>query len=274
MSVAGGLYKAFDNAKRMGAECIQIFGASPRQWQARIPSKEDIKTYKEEEERSKISPVYLHSAYLVNLASPSKEIRGKSIKNLSLHLKIADLIGAQGLIFHVGSGKETSREEAIKKVIFGMKTVLKNVPGRVKLLMENSAGGGSKLGANISDFGELLKGAGSQRVKICFDTAHAYEAGIIKEYTKKNVKNLFDEWECQVGVENIIVLHANDSKTKYNSHSDRHENIGEGFIGIDGFKALAGEKRIKDKAWIIETPGFDNEGPDKKNIDILKSLFK
>ncbi len=274
VSTAGGISNAIVNGSAIGATAIQIFGASPQMWVAKIPSDGEIKKFKDAKKNSAVVSVYVHAAYLVNLASASDEIYEKSIKNLSEHLKITESIGAEGLIFHLGSHKGISKEEGLQKEISGMKKVLKNTPGKSFLIMENSAGGGDKIGSNIEDVRYLYEHIGSNRVKICFDTAHAFEAGLIKEYTKENVKKLFDAWDDAIGLENIVALHINDSKTTHESHHDRHENLGEGYIGIGGFKVLAKEKRLYDKAWLLEVPGFDNEGPDKKNMEILHSLFE
>ncbi|MBI5153155.1 MAG: deoxyribonuclease IV [Parcubacteria group bacterium] len=274
VSASGGLYKSIENATAIGAECIQLFGASPQQWAVRIPSDEDVVMFKNIRAEWNIGPVYLHAAYLPNLATLDDGMYEKSLKNLSDHLMIAERMGADGLIFHVGSGKEAPKEEAIKKAVLGMKRILKLVPGKTKLVMENSARGGQKLGSSAHEMGLMLKGVDSSRIKICIDTAHAFEAGIVEGYTKKNVKQFCDEWDKEVGLENVVALHVNDSKTVFNSHHDRHENIGEGYIGLEGFENLAREKRLHDKAWILEVPGFDGNGPDKKNVDLLKSCFK
>lgn len=273
VSAAGGIYKAIDNAEAIGAECIQIFGASPRAWLARVPSAKDAATFKERRKNSRVKAVYLHAAYLVNLASPIPGLCTKSIKGLADHLRIADAIGAEGLIFHIGSGKELPKEEAMKKVVGAMKAILKKVPGRTQLVIENTAGGGQKLGANAKDIGEMIRKVGSARVKVCFDTAHAFEAGLIEKYTPAATKALLNEWDKHVGLEHVVALHVNDSKTIYNSHHDQHENIGQGYIGLDGFKVLAKDKRLHDKAWILEVPGFEGTGPDRKNIEILQACF-
>lgn len=272
VSTAGGLYKCVENAQAIGAEAVQIFGASPRQWLARVPGKEEVKKYREAIEGSGIGPVFLHGAYLVNLASPADVSWAKSILNLTVHLRIADAIGAEGVIFHVGSGQEMSKAEAIKKAVTAMKNVLKSVPGRTKLIMENSASI-KKIGAAPEEMAAMMEGVNSSRVKICIDTAHSFEAGLIEKYTPENIKEFGDRWNKMVGLENVVALHANDSKTKFLSNHDRHENLGEGHIGLEGFKNLAKEKRLWDKVWLLEVPGFDGHGPDKENVDILKSLF-
>ena len=120
----------------------------------------------------------------------------------------------------------------------------------------------------------ILKKINSPRAKVCFDTAHAFEAGVIKYDDPKIINEIFNSWDKEVGLKNIVAIHANDSKTAYGSHNDRHENIGEGHIGLSGFKNLAKEKRLLDKTWLLEVPGFDNLGPDKRNVDTLRSCFK
>ena len=272
VSSAGGLFKCIENAKVIGAEIAQIFGSSPRQWQTRFPNKEEISEYQDKLKSSGLRGVYLHGAYLVNLASPDSATLDKSIKNLSEHLQIAEMINAEGLIFHVGSGKETSKPEAVKQAIDAMKEILKTVPGRSQLIMENSASG-KKVGAWPEEMKIMLEGVNSNRVKICLDTAHSFESGLIEKYEPENIKTFLDYWDKEVGLDNVIALHVNDSKTISGSHNDRHENIGDGHIGLGGFKNLAKEKRLWDKPWILEVPGFEDSGPDKKNVDILKSLF-
>lgn len=273
VSVSGGFTKGIDNAEAIGAEAIQFFGASPQQWAAKLPSEKDAEAFRTRREKSNVERAYLHAAYLVNLASPDDVMRMKSLANLTTHFKIAHLLGADGLIFHLGSGKEMPREEAIKWQIGAIKGILKDVPNETQLVMENSAGGGQKIGSNPEEMGIIMSAVNSPRLKICYDTAHAFEAGIIDEYSPAKIKELFDKWDKEVGLENIVALHVNDSKTPYNSHHDRHENIGEGHIGLKGFQNLAKEKRLNHTAWLLEVPGFEGMGPDKKNVDILKNLF-
>ncbi len=273
VSTAGGLHTAIERIQDIGGDCLQIFGASPRQWAARLPDEDKIKKFKEAVKESGIGPIYLHAAYLPNLASPVDETVEKSITNLSIHLQIAELIGANGLIFHIGSGKELPKEKAMAKVVKACKAILKKVPGKAELVMENSAGGGQKLGSSVAEIGVMIKKIDSNRMKVCWDTAHAFEAGVMDEHSPANIKKLFNEFDKEIGLDKLVALHVNDSKTPFNSHHDRHENIGEGHIGLSGFKNLAKEKRLGHTAWFLEVPGFDGMGPDKKNIDILKALF-
>ena len=233
---------------------------------------DDIKKFKNAIKNSGIDSVFLHAAYLVNLASPDEVLRARSVQSLTSHLKIAEALGAVGLIFHIGSSKDAPQDEGVRHIINGAQEVLKKTPGEAKLILETSAGGGTKLGLNAKTVGKILKEIKSKRIGVCFDTAHAFEAGTIN-YDSDTIKKTFDEWDEEVGLENIVVIHANDSKTEFGSHNDRHENIGEGYIGLKGFKNLAKEKRLHNKPWILEVPGYDKTGPDKKNVDILRACF-
>lgn len=273
VSAAGGLYKAFENAAAIGAEAIQIFGASPRQWAVPLPLQTAVELFDATRKTSDVKAIFLHAPYLPNIASPEHEVRKKSIQALSSHLKIADMLHTGGLIFHIGSSKPLPREDAIEVIAESMNEILANVPGKTHLIIENSAGGGSRIGSTPEEIGEIMKRIGSGRVKVCVDTAHAFEAGLLDSYTPENIKTLFDRYDESCGIENIVALHVNDSKTSFNSHHDRHENIGEGHIGLSGFKNLSQERRLTHTAWLLEVPGFDDKGPDKKNINLLKSCF-
>lgn len=273
VSAAGGLSKAPENAAKIGAQCMQIFGAPPRQFRGKIPPETEIAEYREALERHAIGSVFLHASYLVNLATPNSDLREKSCESLVDHLHIAEAIGAEGLIFHMGSSKGRTRESALAQTIENMKTVLEKVPGKSWLVMENSAGGGDKLGTDPEELAAIKKAVGNARVKVCIDTAHAFEAGLIDRFTPKEIADFLKRWDSSIGLKNIAALHINDSKTGPGSHHDRHENLGEGYIGISGFHNLAAEKNLHHAAWILEVPGFDGGGPDKKNLDLLKSCF-
>lgn len=272
--ISGGLSVCVAGAEKIGAQAMQIFGSSPRMWRTRMPLAGEVHEYKKELEKSNVREVYLHASYLVNLASSSPEIYAYSIQSLADHLRIADMLGAEGVIFHLGSTKGGTREEGFLREIEAIKKILLLVPGSTKLIMENTAGGGDKIGAEIADIARILHSVKSPRVKVCYDTAHGFEAGLVETYTPASVKKLFDEFDKELGVENIVAIHANDSKTLSGSKHDQHENIGEGHIGLAGFKALAGEKRLHDKAWLLEVPGFQSEGPDAENIKLLTSCFE
>ena len=275
VSASGGFHRAIENAERIGADAIQFFGASPRQWFAKLPERSAIEKYKNALRGSRVKAVYLHAAYLPNLAATSKISLQKSIKNLVVHLHIAHLIEARSLIFHMGScNSGLSREDALKQTAHAMKEILKIVPGETQLIMENSAGGGQKLCNTPEELGIIKSIAASSRIKICLDTAHAFEAGILgPDFTHEHIKHTLDNFAKHIDLKDIVAIHVNDSKTPFNSHSDRHENLGRGHMGLNAFRALAREKCQLAADWILEVPGYDNEGPDRENVDILRSCF-
>lgn len=273
VSVGGGLVNGIENAKRIGANCIQIFASSSRQWKITWPSKESAEEFKKAKHKSGIDPVYLHAPYLINLASPDSGHAALSAKTLLKYLELSDFIGANGVIFHIGSGKDSLRDEALGVVVHHLKEIVKAHKGTSELVIENAAGGGAKIGATLAEVGEIMKQAPSRHLKFCFDTAHYFEAGQIEHYSEVNVKKLAADMKNYVGRENLVALHVNDSKTAFNSHHDRHENLGRGHIGLAGFRVLAEESLFRNTPWLLEVPGFDNEGPDKENIDIAKTCF-
>lgn len=276
VSAAGGLVNAIENGEKIGAECVQIFGASPRSYAAKLPSADDVKRFQERWRDSSILTVYQHGAYLPNLGTADAAAMKKSVANLAMHLQIANAIGSGGVIFHVGSPNGGDRKEALDRAAIAMKEILKDVKGDAQLIMEN-AGSVKKIGGSIEDLAYLFKKVSDSRVKICVDTAHSFEAGLIESYTPANSKKFFADWDGAIGVQHIVAMHINDSKTPYNSQNDKHENLGEGFIGLSGFKALAAyaraDKHLSQTSWFLEVPGFGGEGPDKRNVDLLKSCF-
>lgn len=276
VSAAGGLWNAIENGERIGAECVQIFGASPRSYAASLPGPEAVEQFKSRLKSSSITSVFQHGAYLPNLGTADVMAMRKSVANLFAHLRIANLIGSGGVIFHVGSPNGGDRKEALERAAAAMKEILKNVTGPAQLIMENS-GSIKKIGGSIEDLAFLFKKVNDSRVKICVDTAHSFEAGLIESYTPAHIKDFFGRWDAAIGIENIVALHINDSKTPYNSQNDKHENLGKGLIGLPGFRALAdfacADKHLPKTSWFLEVPGFDDMGPDKKNMDLLKSCF-
>ena len=273
VSAVGGIDKAVINAQAIGAQTFQIHATSPRQWQVRVPDEKVVTTFLKEIAKSDIKSYYIHAPYLINLATVIPELLEKSYNNLKGNYEIGQLIHAKGVVYHLGSFKGWDKESALQQQITTVKKLLANVEFKgCSLLLENSAGGGDKLGVTVDELAVLINGIDDDRVGICLDTAHAYEAGILT-YDSDSIKLFFDEFDQKIGMHKLICLHVNDSKTEFESLHDRHDNLGEGFIGLEGFKALAKEERLFNVDWCLETPGFDGNGPDKENMEILKKCF-
>lgn len=273
VSAAGGAWNAFERAEAIGANAFQIFGASPRAWKVKMPSEEEYQKFKDTRKESKVDgPVFLHASYLVNLGSPDNRIFHGGVSNLTAHYEICNGLGAEGIMFHIGSWKDTTREEGIANVVRGVKKVLEAVDGESKLLLENSAGGGNKIGVEIEEIGEIMQEIDDPRLGVCIDTQHAFAGGQL-EFTSEGITDFAARCETAFGLDKIALLHVNDSKPAFDSRVDRHENIGEGNIGIDGFKLLAEHEFFGKIPWILEVPGFDGNGSDTENIDIVRGLF-
>lgn len=274
VSVAGGLKNGIAKAKEIGAATIQFFGSSPRAWAITRHSQKDIREFHAAAREADIGPLFIHASYLINLASPDEALRRKSEESLAVQFQQANDVGVHGLIFHVGSGKELPKGDALEIVVHALEKILKRVQGDAWLVIENSAGGGKKIGSSIQEIGEIIRRVGDRRVKMCFDTAHAFEAGVIERYTPENIQKLLHNIENRISLSRLVALHVNDSKSAFNSHHDRHENIGAGHIGLEAFENLINTPELREPAWLLEVPGFGGTGPDKKNIDILHSLLK
>jgi len=271
VSIAKSLDLAIDRAVEIGADCIQIFGSSPQSWQPFIFPLEQVDLFMKKKEKFGIGPVFLHAIYLINLASDNPYILGRSIGSLEQYLKFGKIIGAEGVIFHVGSHKGKGFVAVAEQVVEAMRQILLRTEGSGKLILENSAGAGGVIGAKFGELGKLIKAVNSPRLAVCLDTAHAFESGYDFK-TKAGLDSSLKEFDRQVGLEKLSCLHANDSKTSLGSNRDRHANIGEGEIGLAGFKNIVNHPELKDLPLVIETPGFDENGPDLKNMEILRGL--
>lgn len=269
ISTSGGFLKAIERAVSIGANTIQIFGASPVQWKTKTPDEEESKKFQVLCKRNDIGPVFLHAPYLINLASSKDGLINLSKELLKKHLEISNSLGARGVIFHIGSKGERDQKEAENIVVESLLDIFKDVKKGI-LFIENCAGAGNLIGDTLEEIGAIIKKVNNQRIGFCLDTAHAFEAGILPDFETKTINSFVKKIEKEIGLEKFEVIHANDSKTPMGSNKDRHENIGEGFIGKNGFVNLFKNKEFRKRAFILEVPGFDNLGPDKKNINILK----
>jgi deoxyribonuclease IV len=270
VSAAGGIDRSIDRAVEMGAETIQIFGSPP---QSLIPPKhtsEAIAAFKTKAATAKISPIFLHAPYLVNLATGKPDYLKPSIDTLKRALELAADLGAQGVIFHTGSSKEVSFEDVLPQVVGAIKEII-SARGEAELIIENSAGGGGTVGDTPQEIGEIITKVGSGRVKTCLDFQHAFATGYDLR-SEKGTQEMLADWDREIGLDNLVAIHANDSKVPLGSRRDRHANIGEGEIGKSGFSLLKKNEVLAKVPWIIEVPGFADKGPDRENLEILGLL--
>jgi deoxyribonuclease IV len=271
--VRGGLKGATAHALEIGAQSMQIFIGSPQTWRSPTPDADDFRDFSKGVGLNLLGPVFVHGNYLVNLASASEENWQKSVQNLHDALRLADRAGAVGLIFHPGSAGKASYEEALKRVLQAIESVLKGYKGQCKLLLEVCAGQGETIGDRFQEFADILSAMGhDKRLGVCWDTCHLYNAGY-DVASAKGLKQTIEEFGELIGFEWLYCIHANDSKNPLGARKDRHENIGKGYIGEEAFRRMLHHKELRGLPWILEVPGFEDKGPDKKNIDILKRLW-
>ncbi|MFA7201873.1 MAG: deoxyribonuclease IV [Candidatus Paceibacterota bacterium] len=272
VSASGGLMSAIMRAQTLEINTIQLFGASPVQWRAALPTKEDANLFKKKAQEAGVKNIFLHAPYLINITSPKEALRGASQQLLTRHLEIAGAIGAQGVIFHVGSRGDMDRDTSIQIVIKTLRDILESIPEST-LIMENNAGAGNLVGDTLEELSEIYKGVNNKRFGICIDTAHAFASGMLSLFQTKEINDFINSFDSFIGLDAWWVTHLNDSKVPAGSKKDRHENIGEGCIGKKGLHDFITHTKIQHIPLILEVPGFDGTGPDKKNLDIIKSLL-
>lgn len=267
VSIAGGIDKAPLRAHKLGCECFQFFSRSPRGGKAPGLTNALVESFLDECSKYKISEYYIHTPYYINLCSEKKELRDSSAAIIREELQRGSLLGVKYIMTHLGSSKDTSRKKALNFIIEGIKKIMDNQDYSTKLLLENTAGQGATVGDNFEELEEILNGIKGLDVSICIDTAHTFAAGYDIR-TDDELNKTINAISNTIGVEKIKLFHGNDSKIGLGERKDRHEHIGKGKIGIDGFKCIIKNPLFKDINMIVETP------PDKvgEDIKILKNL--
>lgn len=273
LSIAGGVSKVFERAKKRGCETIQFFSRNPRGWKYGPLDEEEVNAFRSSLPSSGLFPVFLHMPYLPNLASRESKFYTRSIESLVIELERAEQLGAQYLILHLGHRMEASEEEAIGAVCEGIQQAFGVRATPVILLLENTAGQGSEIGSTFEEIGKIIRGVGEkQQVGVCLDTAHAFEAGYDLS-RKDGLERTLEAFDRHVGLSRLHLLHLNDSKTPLGSRADRHWHIGEGHIGLNGFRSLVNHPLLNSLPGIMETPRNDTV-EDVKNMRVIRSLVE
>lgn len=273
-SIAKGLLGALEEAESLDCQTIQFFTRSPRVWYRRKIDNSEIKKFKERQKFLDIFPLTLHTPYLPNLSTQDKKLYQNSLKVFIEDLEYAGILDADYLAFHPGSYSEGSApEEGCKQLSDALNYLLRKIKNKVVILIENSAGGGRRICWNFQEIGSAIeKIKEKERVGICFDTCHAYVAGY-EISTREGLKKTIDEIDKFIGLDKIKLLHTNDSKRPLGSKIDRHEHIGKGYIGLEGFRLILNHPVFKKLPAILETPR-ENSSADRKNLSLLRSLIR
>lgn len=301
VSTAGGFEKAVERAADLGCNALQLFTGSPRVWKSKAASEFDYKGFLEARARLGIERAVIHATYLVNLASDKEELVEKSVAALINDMAVCAGGEFEGVVVHLGSHQGRGYGAVREQLVTQIRRIIDGSPKGSRFLIENSAGQKGKIASELEEVRDLMEGVGSEGLGLCVDTCHAHAAGYSLGSTKSQVtsskeipntkhqvqKGLFgetvDERESfdRVLVEGIERLglwgslecvHVNESRDPLGSGRDRHENLGEGEIGSQGLKEFLNHEKLADKPLILEVPGFDGKGPDRKNVEILKRL--
>jgi len=280
-SISGSYLNALESAKKLGANALQIFSASPRMWQGptvRIPEK-DAKEFRARRQELGLGPLVIHANYLVNLAATQPMLRTRSIQAFHEELVRGVLLGADYLVVHPGARGEASMDSAISTIIESVKQAARRVPlGRMQILIENTAGMGTAVGSQLEEVAAIVKGLSAVGVGACLDTAHLFAAG----YDIKSAAGLqqtIDAIDRTIRLDRVPVIHINDSKIALGGRVDRHEHIGEGKIGTEAMGRILKHPRLgtvppeglAGRAFLLETP-IDDPGDDRKNVAKLWAL--
>lgn len=272
-SAAGGVHRAAEEAVRIGCNALQVFTRSPRMWRGTAPRPDSIRRLDEIRRKHDLWPVAVHGCYLTNLAAADKTVHDKSRQSFRLEIENARAIGADFLVIHPGSARGQATSMAIEVFADAVADVQQGFDwGAMRLLLENTAGGGATLGRSFEELAALREAVARRcdaPVGFCIDTAHSFEAGydISSEQGLETTAGLIRE---HLGMDSIHVLHANDSKTPLGSNRDRHESIGDGHIGSAAFARMLAHSEFGSKPFILETPFID--GGHGENVRRLWAL--
>ena len=271
VSIAGGIFNAPLYGKEIGCDVIQIFTKNQIQWKIPFLQAEDIKHFQENRLKTGVIPITVHSSYLVNIAGPDDNVTEKSINDLACELERAEVLNIPFVVFHPGAHKGIGEKYALKSIAENINKIFsKSNSKSTFLLLETTAGEGTTMGYKFEHFAEIFnKLKDLSRIGVCIDTCHIFAAG----YDFRDEKSYYEtieKFDKIVGLKFLKVFHLNDSKFPSGSKMDRHEEIGEGNIGLNGFRILVNDERFKDMPGILEVPG--NITGYKRNVNILRSL--
>jgi deoxyribonuclease-4 len=273
ISVAGGLHEAFARGEAATCNTLQIFSKNERQWQAKPLTEDAIARFKAEAARSGLAPVLVHASYLINLASPTDELWERSIAACTEELERCDQLGIPFLVLHPGAHTGSGTDAGLERIGAALDRMFEaGIGGRVQLLLETTAGQGSCMGGTLEELARILDLLRyPERVAVCGDTCHLFAAGY-DIATPEGYSATFDRLVELVGLDRVKAFHLNDSKGACGSHLDRHEGIGDGHIGLAGFRLLLNDPRFAELPMILETPKGKDAVEDIRNLTILRGL--
>lgn len=285
LPLGGGLLKAADRAKEIGATAIQVFTDNPTAWRRRQEPPRALAAFRERLAEAGIGPIAVHAPYLINLCGGNEDFWHKSIGTVANELRVGAQYGASFVVMHIGSHRGLERDEGIRRLVEGMRRAMTEAAAPSDsddglplpmLVLENAPGSGDGIGSSLEDLADIVSvsaasGLPMDQIGVCLDTAHLWGAGY--EISRgAGVEALVTRIDQILGRERVAMLHLNDSRTTMGSHLDRHEHIGAGQIGSNGISELLNEPWLATLPTFLETPGMDT-GYDKVNLDRVRMLL-
>ncbi len=268
---SGGVKKALDRAAELEVDSVQLFVQSPRAWRFPDHDPADLAAFGERRQELGIGGVLVHSLYLVNLASPNEEFYGKSVTTLCSTMDAACAIGADAVVFHVGSHQGAGFEAGLERVVPALAQACERSNETTWLLIENSAGAGGTVGRSIEELAALYDSAGQHpRLGVCLDSCHLWVSGY-DVTDRRALDALLDELDERIGLDRLRALHVNDAQAPLDSNRDRHANVLEGLMG-EKLGVFLGHPKLQGLPAVLEVPGPDNHGPDAAEMKKLREL--
>jgi len=271
ITIAGGWRKTIQRAVERRCTALQVFTGAPVQWDRKPMDPEGAQWFAETLRALDIQPLFVHAIYLLNLATPDTMLWRRSRDHLTDELRRAKLIGAQGVVFHLGSvGAEGKPEAGMRRVARALDWAAERTPDGPRLILENSSGQGNVVGSSVESIARIIDTSHCQdRLCVCIDTAHAFAQGY-PVHDPEGLGQFLDDCDAAFGLERLALIHANDSRSRLGSHVDRHAHIGKGEIGPEGFRAIMNEPRLGHLPFILETP--DQEEWHAKDLRALRAV--
>lgn len=272
MSVAGGTHKAFERGREIGCDALQIFVKNASRWRGRALASDEVTQFRTEAADSGL-PVVAHAGYLINLAAPDAEVLDKSLTALADELERCHTLGVPGLVLHPGAHKGEGVDAGIERVARSLDRVLALLPDvGTRVLLENTAGQGSTLGAPFTELGKIVARVDApERLGVCLDSCHAFVAGYDLR-DEAGYEATLAELDAAVGLERLMAVHLNDAKHPLGSHKDRHANILDGEIGAEFFARIVHDARFAELPMLLETPMGDDDLGHKRDLETLRGL--
>jgi deoxyribonuclease-4 len=271
LSSAGGIHTAVDRAEVIGAESLQVFTQSPRTWRPTNHDPANFEKFRERRKEVGLHGVLCHALYLCNFAATDDAIYEKSVIALRTTMEVACGIGADGVVFHVGSHLGAGFDKGLERVLPALELVLELCDDTTWLLMENSAGAGGTIGRSIEELATLYERLDRHpRLGVCLDSCHLYVSGV-DVTDRPTLDALLDELDDAIGLDRLRALHVNDAAAPLGSNRDRHANIGDGLLG-EGLGVFLGHPRLQGLPAVLEVEGKDKKGVDREQIDLAKGI--